>query len=170
MPIVLRSAAILSAALFGMAFANSRAADFEEPLSLFSQASSLLHNAAKPVGVEFFVNYFGVLEIAWMPHSEKSTAAHEDRNFTRGRRELNGNGVGLPGIYKLGAYVSNEPEASYPGGWGGSPFGFYAIAQQMLWEQSPCGKLPSQFSIFGGVVWSPPRRIGGQSKTHDPCG
>jgi carbohydrate-selective porin OprB len=62
MPIVLRSAAILSAALLGIAFANSRAADFEEPLSLFSQASSLLHNAAKPVGVEFFVNYFGVFQ------------------------------------------------------------------------------------------------------------
>ena len=113
---------------------------------------------------------FGVVEIAWMPHSEKSTAAHEGRNFTRGRRELAGDGSGLPGIYKLGAYLSNEPEASYPGGWGGSPFGFHAIAQQMLWEQSPSGKLPSQFSIFGGVVWSPPRRIGGQSKTHDPCG
>jgi hypothetical protein len=39
----------------------------------------------------------------------------------------------LPGIYKLGTYVSNEPEASYPG----SPCGFYVIAQQMLWEQSP---------------------------------
>jgi len=337
MPIIPWSAAILSAALLGMAFASSRAADFEEPLSLFSQASSQMHNAVKPVGVEFFVNYFGVfqgnpvggqsqgfaysqylpfgfewkeplgwrggglrvsavscagrnlsenvgnvfiasqawdgntlflyqayfvqkafdgrleigigrvaaeqffatlpafdllvtgglnsvpvalelnstftgsasaswfagarwlpmtetlitagifqaradlgqtgpyhgldfglnpndgtfgvLEIAWMPHSEKSTAAHEDRNFTRGRRELAGDGSGLPGIYKFGAYLSNEPEVSYPGGWGGSPFGFYAIAQQMLWEQSPSGKLPSQFSIFGGVVWSPPSGV-----------
>jgi hypothetical protein len=51
MPIVPWSAAILSAALLGMAFANSRAADFEEPLSLFSQASSLMRHAARPVGV-----------------------------------------------------------------------------------------------------------------------
>jgi porin len=102
---------------------------------------------------------FGVLEIAWMPHSEKSTAAHEDRNFTRGRRELAGDGSGLPGIYKLGAYVSNEAKVSYPGGWGGSPFGFYAIGQQTLWEQNPGQKQTSQFSIFGGVVWSPPSGV-----------
>lgn len=102
---------------------------------------------------------FGVLEIAWTPHSKEFTAVQEDRNFTRGRRELNGNGVGLPGIYKLGAYVSNEPQTSYPGGSGASPFGFYAIGQQMLWEQSPGGKKPSQFSIFGGLVWSPPSGV-----------
>jgi porin len=337
MPIVLRSAAILSAALLGMAFASSRAADFEEPLSLFSQASSLLHNAAKPVGVEFFVNYFGVfqgnpvggqsqgfaysqylpfgfewkeplswrggalrvsavsgagrnlsgsignafavsqawdgntlylyqaylvqkafddrfeigigrvsasqffatlpafdllvtgglnsvpvalelnspftasasaswfagarwlttretsltaavfqaradlgesgpytgldlglnendgtfgaVEFAWTPNSKEFTAVQQDRNFTRSRRELHGDGSGLPGVYKLGAYVSNEAKSSYAGGWGGSPFAFYLLGQQMLWEQSPGGKQPSQFSIFGGLVWSPPTGV-----------
>jgi porin len=65
----------------------------------------------------------------------------------------------LPGVYKFGAYVSNEPQVSYPGGWGASPFGFYAIGQQMLWEQSSGGKEPSQFSIFGGVVWTPPSGV-----------
>jgi porin len=29
----------------------------------------------------------------------------------------------------------------------------------MLWEQSPGGKKPSQFSIFGGLVWSPPSGV-----------
>ena len=80
---------------------------------------------------------FGVMEIAWTPNSQKSTAVLEDRNHLSGRREFHGDGSGLPGIYKLGTYVSNEPEVSYPGGWGGSPFAFHAIAQQMLWEQSP---------------------------------
>jgi hypothetical protein len=35
---------------FGIEFANSRAAVFEEPLSLFSEASPPMRNAAKPVG------------------------------------------------------------------------------------------------------------------------
>jgi len=49
----------------------------------------------------------------------------------------------------LGAHVSNEAKLSYAGGWGGIPFGFYLLGQQMLWEQSPGGTHPSQFSIFG---------------------
>jgi porin len=102
---------------------------------------------------------FGVVEIAWTPNSEKFTAAQEDQQFTPGRQQLGGHGTGLPGVYKFGAYVSNEPQVSYPGGWGASPFGFYAIGQQMLWEQSPGGKQPSQFSIFGGVVWTPPSGV-----------
>jgi porin len=102
---------------------------------------------------------FGVVEIGWTPNSKEFTAVQEDRNFTRGRRELNGNGFSLPGVYKLGAYVSNEPQVSYPGGWGGSPFGFYALGQQMLWEQSPGRKLTPQFSVFGGIVWSPPSSV-----------
>jgi|694.fasta_scaffold131711_2 porin len=102
---------------------------------------------------------FGVVELGWTPNSEKFAAVQEDRQFTRGRRELDGNGNGLPGVYKLGAYVSNEPENSYPGGWGGSPFGFYMIGQQTLWEQNPGQKQTSQFSVFGGVVWSPPSSV-----------
>ena len=102
---------------------------------------------------------FGVVEIAWTPHSKEFAAVQQDRHFTRGRRELNGNGIGLPGVYKLGAYVSNQPQVSYPGGWGGSPFGFYGIGQQTLWEQSPGQANTSQFSVFGGVVWSPPSSV-----------
>ena len=35
--------------------------DFE-PDGIFSGISSLLHTAAKPVGIEFFVDYFGVFQ------------------------------------------------------------------------------------------------------------
>lgn len=102
---------------------------------------------------------FGVLEITWTPHSKEFAAVQEDRHFTRGRRELSGNGIGLPGVYKLGGYVSNRPQASYPGGWGGSPFGFYAMGQQTLWEENQGQSNTSQFSIFGGLVWSPPSGV-----------
>ena len=146
-------------------FAGARWLPREETLitaGIFQARADLGQNGPYH-GLDFGMNpndgTFGVLEIAWTPHSKEFTAVQEDRNFTRGRRELNGNGVGLPGIYKFGAYVSNEPETSYPGGSGASPFGFYAIGQQMLWEQSPGGKKPSQFSIFGGLVWSPPSGV-----------
>ena len=102
---------------------------------------------------------FGVVEIAWTPHSKEFASVQEDRHFTRGRRELNGNGIGLPGVYKLGAYVSDQPQVSYPGGWGGSPFGFYGMGQQMLWEHSPGQTNTSQFSFFSGVVWAPPSGV-----------
>jgi porin len=127
------------------------------------QARANLGETGPYNGLDFGLNEddgtFGVVEFAWTPNSKEFTAVQQDRNFTRGRRELAGDGSGLPGIYKFGAYVSNEPQVSYPGGWGGSPFGFYAIAQQMLWEQSPGGTQPSQVSIFGGLVWSPPSGV-----------
>jgi porin len=102
---------------------------------------------------------FGLVEFGWTPNSKEFTAVQEDRNFSRGRRALNGDGSGLPGVYKLGAYVSNQPEVSYSEGWGGSPFGFYTIGQQTLWEQNPGQPNTPQFSVFGGVVWSPPTGV-----------
>ena len=102
---------------------------------------------------------FGVVEIGWTPNSKDFTAVQADRHFTRGRQELHGDGRGLPGVYKLGAHVSNQPKVSYAEGWGGSPFGFYAIGQQTLWEQNQDQSNTSQFSVFGGVVWSPPSSV-----------
>ena len=102
---------------------------------------------------------FGVVEFSWTPKSKEFTAVQQDRNFSRGRRTLHGDGSGLPGVYKFGAYVSNEPEVTYPGGWGGSPFGFYVLGQQTLWEQSPGRSDTPQFSVFSGIVWSPPSGV-----------
>jgi porin len=127
------------------------------------QARADLGQTGPYTGLDFGLNpsdgTFGVVEIAWTPHSKEFAAVQEDRHFTRGRRELGGNGIGLPGIYKLGAYVSSQPQASYPGGWGGSPFGFYAMGQQTLWEENPGQKNTAQFSLFGGLVWSPPSGV-----------
>ena len=103
---------------------------------------------------------FGVVEFGWTPGAAASDAAQSDRAFTRQRRTLEGEGaVVLPGVYKLGAFVSNEPAATYPGGWGGAPFGFYAMGQQTLWEQNPSESNTSQFSVFGGIVWTPPTGV-----------
>ena len=102
---------------------------------------------------------FAVAEMGWTPNSKKFTAVQEDRRFTRNRTELSGDGTGLPGIYKLGAYFANRAENSYPGGWGGDPFGFYALGQQLLWEQKPGQPHAPHFSVFGGATWSPPTGV-----------
>jgi len=111
------------------------------------------------LGVEQDEGAFGMIEFGWTPNSKQFASVQEDRNFARGRHTLEGNGEGLQGVYKVGAYVSSEPLASYSNGWGSDPFGFYALGQQALWEQSPGQSNTSQFSIFGGVVWSPPSGV-----------
>ena len=127
------------------------------------QARANLGNSGAYHGLDFGFNeedgVFGVVEFGWTPNSADFTAVQEDRHFTRQRRELSGDGKGLPGVYKLGGYVSSQPTTSYSDGWCTDPFGFYAIGQQTLWEQSPGQKNTSQFSVFGGVVWSPPTGV-----------
>ena len=102
---------------------------------------------------------FAMLEIGWTPHSVEFTAVQDDRTLTRRQNGMAGDGYGLPGVYKLGAYVSNRPTDSYRGGWGDDPFGIYALGQQTLWEQNPGRKNTAQFSIFGGIVFSPPSGV-----------
>ena len=102
---------------------------------------------------------FAVAEIGWTPNSKQFTAVQEDRRFTRDRTELSGDGSGLPGIYKLGAYFSTTTRESYPGGWGESPFGFYLLGQQLLWEQKPGQPHAPHFAVFGGAIWSPPTGV-----------
>lgn len=102
---------------------------------------------------------FAVAEIGWTPNSKKFTAVQEDRRFTRNRTELPSDGSGMPGIYKLGAYFANRPKNSYPGGWGGDPFGFYALGQQVLWEQTRGKPTGPHLSAFGGATWSPPTGV-----------
>ena len=102
---------------------------------------------------------YAVAEIGWTPNSKRFTAVQEDRRFTRERTDLSGDGSGLPGIYKLGAYFANRAENSYPGGWGGDPFGFYALGQQVLWEQKSGQPHVPHFSVFGGATWSPPTSV-----------
>ena len=102
---------------------------------------------------------FAVAEVGWTPNSKKFTAVQEDRRFTRNRTELSGDGTGLPGIYKLGAYFANRAENSYPDGWGSDPFGFYLLGQQLLWEQTRGKPHAPHLSVFSGATWSPPTGV-----------
>jgi hypothetical protein len=102
---------------------------------------------------------FMVAEIGWTPNSARFTAVQEDRRFTRNSTELPGDGGGLPGIYKLGAYFANQARNSYPGGWGSDPFGFYLLGQQALWEKTRGKPTGPHLSVFGGATWSPPTGV-----------
>ena len=102
---------------------------------------------------------FAVAEIGWTPNSKQFTAVQEDRRFTRNRTELTGDGSGLPGIYKLGAYFSTTARENYPGGWGENPFGFYLIGQQAIWEQTRGKPTGPHLCVFGGATWSPPTGV-----------
>jgi len=102
---------------------------------------------------------FAVAEVGWTPNSKQFTAVQEDRRFSRNRTELPSDGSGMPGIYKLGAYFANRAKNSYPGGWGGDPFGFYAVGQQVLWEQTRGKPTGPHLSVFGGATWSPPTGV-----------
>ena len=102
---------------------------------------------------------FAVAEIGWTPNSKQFTAVQEDRRFTRNRTELAGDGSGLPGIYKLGAYFSTTAKENYADGWGENPFGFYAVGQQVLWEQTRGKPTGPHLCVFGGTTWSPPTGV-----------
>lgn len=102
---------------------------------------------------------FAVAEIGWTPNSKRFTAVQQDRRFTRERHTLDSDGRGMPGIYKLGAYYSSQPSASYSGGWGGDPFGFYALGQQILWEQTRGKPTGPHLCVFGGATSSPPTGV-----------
>ena len=60
---------------------------------------------------------------------------------------------GLPGQYKFGGYFSNFPMPDARGGEEDATFGFYLMAQQMLWrsERNP----DINFSAWAGATYSP---------------
>jgi porin len=102
---------------------------------------------------------FAVAEVGWTPNSKQFTDVQQDRRFTRGKHLMPGDGNGLPGVYKIGGYFASTSEHNYPDGWGNNPFGFYALGQQMIWQQTRGGTDSPYFSTFGGVVWSPPSGV-----------
>ena len=115
-----------------------------------AQASAALANGTTYHGLDLgFRGDEGILAVAeagWTPNPENSDAEQSIANA----------GKGLTGVYKIGAYASNKSLADYPGGSGSDPFGFYALAQQAVWEEAPGRKIPRRVSLFGGAVWSMP--------------
>ncbi|MFZ9932564.1 MAG: carbohydrate porin [Chthoniobacterales bacterium] len=62
MPFVPRRLAVLSAIVLAAAVQVVHAAEPEESPNILARISSLAQNAAKPFGVEFFVDYYGVFQ------------------------------------------------------------------------------------------------------------
>lgn len=64
---------------------------------------------------------------------------------------------GLPGEYKVGGYYTHFPIDGFQGGTEWNTFGFYWLAQQMLWR---CQSNPNKnFSVWAGATWSPQTRV-----------
>ncbi len=65
---------------------------------------------------------------------------------------------GLPGTYVAGIYYSNLPEEEFLGnGTQRDSFGFYAMAQQMLWRSQANPNI--SFSLWGGATGNPQPEI-----------
>jgi len=65
---------------------------------------------------------------------------------------------GLPGTYAAGIYYSNLPEDEFTGGGAQrNSFGFYAMAQQMLWRSRANPNI--SFSLWGGATGNPQPEI-----------
>lgn len=64
---------------------------------------------------------------------------------------------GLPGIYKLGGYYSNYTFDEFSGGTACNAYGFYAMAQQMVWRSARDAN--HNFSLWGGLVYSPQENL-----------
>lgn len=64
---------------------------------------------------------------------------------------------GLKGVYSFGAYYANYTFATFQGGTMSNAYGFYAMAQQMVWRS---WKNPHHhFSLWGGVTYSPQEEL-----------
>lgn len=65
---------------------------------------------------------------------------------------------GLPGTYIAGIYYSNLPEHEFLGnGTQQNSYGFYALAQQMLWRSAANPNI--SFSLWGGATGNPQPKI-----------
>lgn len=64
---------------------------------------------------------------------------------------------GLKGLYTFGAYLSSYTMATFDGGTADNAYGFYAIAQQMVWRSR--ANADRYLSLWGGVTWSPQEEL-----------
>jgi len=60
---------------------------------------------------------------------------------------------GYAGIYKVGGYVSTLPYADARGGEKKVTFGFYALAQQEIWQSAHNPDI--NFSVWAGITYAP---------------
>ena len=102
---------------------------------------------------------FGVVEIGWTPNSKEFAAVQEDRNFTRGRRELNGDGSRFARrLQTRGLCLETNRRRPTPAD-GAGAFRLLRDRTANAVGTKPGQTNTSQFSVFGGVVWSPPSGV-----------
>jgi len=118
------------------------------------QASPRIGNPAYH-GADFSIQSGdGVLlmaEVGWTPAFDAEPQGQGDKKTVVPAEP------GRKGVYSFGAYYANYTFDTFQGGTAHNAFGFYAMAQQMLWR----GKANPHhhFSLWGGVTWSPQEEL-----------
>lgn len=93
-----------------------------------------------------------MMETGWTPTFGKEEAVQKTDSKT-----VTPASPGLPGVYSFGAYYANYTFERFSGGTEQNAFGFYALAQQMVWRNQ---KNPNQnLSLWGGITYSPQLEI-----------
>lgn len=64
---------------------------------------------------------------------------------------------GLPGIYTLGGYYSHYTFDKFAGGTESDAFGFYSLAQQMVWRSPENAN--QNITLWGGLTYSPQQQF-----------
>ena len=90
-------------------------------------------------------------EFGWEP--TLGAAAASTSVGADGKKTVVPENPGLPGEYKFGGYLSTLPVPYARGGEEDVTFGFYALAQQMVWRSSMNPDI--NLSLWGGVTYSP---------------
>lgn len=92
-----------------------------------------------------------MVEGGWTP-----TFGHGEQS-PDGKKVVREESPGLPGVYSFGAYYANYAMPTFNGGTAHNAYGFYAIAQQMLWRSAH--DVRHTFSLWGGITYSPQQEL-----------
>lgn len=118
------------------------------------QASPRIGNPAYH-GADFTIQpEDGVLlmaEMGWTPTFGGEPERHDDR------KTVVPAGPGLKGVYSFGAYYANYTFDTFQGGTAHNAYGFYGMAQQMVWRSR--ANPHHHFSLWGGLTYSPQEEL-----------
>jgi porin len=96
----------------------------------------------------------GVLLMAEMGWTPTFGGESQDRS---GKKTIVPAEPGLKGVYSFGAYYANYTFDTFQGGTAHNAYGFYAMAQQMVWRSRRNSH--HHFSLWGGVTFSPQEEL-----------
>ena len=93
-----------------------------------------------------------MFEAGWKPDFEASPPPSTS-GLKKGKETVGAADPGLPGIYKIGGYYSSYTFDKFSGGTETNAYGFYAMAQQMVWRSA--SNKNNNFSLWSGLTYSP---------------